>query len=169
MDPYASIDDSPLATAYLQDLRDLLRSTDADAAESIVNAVREHIAIRFAQAKVDGPADMAAVLRQSGPVEQIVAKALLSSRPDPFGWVPPSNQDRGVERPWFGFFAAAVLCLVLSPFLVGGFAAVAVLVALVRIRRVEAGTAGRRYDIATALLAVMSMGITVFTLIPMLM
>ncbi|SDD25217.1 HAAS signaling domain-containing protein [Rhodococcus tukisamuensis] len=168
MDPHTSIDDSPLAAAYLQDLRDSLRDTQAEEAERIVSSVRERIATRYAVQAAAGAGDMTAILRELGPVEKIAANEDVSSGPGPYAGF-RSTAGEWWTRPGAGLLAAALLCVVLSPLILGGIGAVAVLVAVVRNRRRHPGTVERGFVVGTTLLAIVSIGIAALAVIPMLM
>jgi len=85
MDPYASIDDSPLATAYLQNLWDVLNGADADEAERMSVPSASIYCYRFVQVKAVGTADMvAAVLCELGPVEKIMANVDICAGLGPY-------------------------------------------------------------------------------------
>jgi len=167
MDPHASIDDSPLAVAYLQDLRDSLQGAEVADRESIISSVREHIATRFAEQVSAGGGDMTAVLRELGPVEKIVGNADASPAPSPYAGF-RSTARQWWTRPGAGILVAAIACLVLSTFVVGGIGAVGVLIALWRSHRAHPGEVARGFVMGSTALAIASIGITTFAVIPML-
>lgn len=158
---------SPLAVAYLDELRAALRDADALEAESIASAVEEHITARIAERGAADEDAIAEILRELGPVDRIVANA--DQGPDSPTYA-PFNVDTGkwYTRPGMNLLAVAVISLILSPLIVGGIGGIVVLVKLVRSGRAATLSASRGVVAATALTAVAAIVVSLFALAPLL-